>query len=306
MNGPDGAAPGPAPQLFRTEIGESGSRVVLLHGLFGQGKNWLTVAKTLSAQHRVLLVDLPNHGRSAWTDRFSYLDLADALAYAIAESPAGTSPARAADRSAGATEPVAVIGHSMGGKVAMALALRHPELVSRLVVVDVSPVRMQRLSSFADYVAGMRSLELTTLSSRAAADERLVAAVPDPVIRGFLLQNLRRDGAGWRWQMNLQLLGDRLTDVADWPELDVAPYPGPVLWLAGANSDYVRGEYAPAMRALFPRVQLVTVKNSGHWVHADQPEVFLHAVRRFLHPGPPRQPNHSAVTAPAPSRGTES
>ena len=110
--------------------------------------------------------------------------------------------------------------------------------------------------------------------------------MPEPAIRGFLLQNLRRDhppAGGWRWQMNLALLGDHLADMGGWPDLDAEPYPGPVLWLAGAESRYVRPEYAPAMRALFPRVQLVTVKDAGHWLHSDQPEVFLAIMRRFLH-----------------------
>ncbi len=278
--------PAASPELFTTEIGDSGPRVVLLHGLFGQGKNWLTAAKALSSDFRVLMVDLPDHGRSAWTDDFSYPAMADQLAELLAD------------------EPVHVVGHSMGGKVAMALALRHPSLVSRLVVVDVSPVPAAGLSNFPRYVAGMRALDLEALPGRAAADAGLAEAVPDPVVRGFLLQNLRRDpaaGPGWRWQMNLALLGDRLDDVADWPELDAEPFPGPVLWLAGAESDYIRPEYAPAMRRLFPRVQLVTVKNSGHWVHADQPEVFVQAVRRFLHPSPARGPNtsHGSLAQPA-------
>ena len=255
------------PAIFTSEIGDSGPRVVLLHGLFGQGRNWLTVAKALSRDFRVLLVDLPDHGRSAWTDHFSYPEMADALADLLAPGPAH------------------LVGHSMGGKVAMATALRHPDLVSRLVVVDVAPARAGGMTSFARYVAGMRALELDGLPDRAAADAGLREAVPDPVVRGFLLQNLRREQSGWRWQMNLRLLGDHLAEVADWPEDAAAdPYLGPVLWLAGANSDYIRPEHAPAMRALFPRVQLVTVKQSGHWVHADQPEVFVQAIRRFLHP----------------------
>lgn len=265
------------PAVFSTEIGDSGPRVVLLHGLFGQGKNWLTAAKALSGDFRVTMVDLPNHGRSAWTEEFSYPGMADTLAEVLAAGPGH--------------EPFHLVGHSLGGKVAMAVALRHPDLVARLVVVDVSPARSDRLGNFGRYVAGLRGLDLDTLPDRATADAALVEAVPDPVVRGFLLQNLRRDGSGWRWQMNLGLLGDRLANVADWPA-DIAPasgtdparYLGPVLWVAGADSDYIRPDDAPAMRALFPRVQLVTVKRSGHWVHAEQPEVFVQTIRRFLHP----------------------
>ncbi len=254
--------------VFSTRFGEHGPRVVFLHGLFGQGKNWTMFARALALQARVTLVDLPDHGRSDWTGRFSYPDMADR----VAELMAAEDP-----------EPYAVVGHSMGGKVAMALALRHPERVSRLAVVDVSPVPSIEMTGFADYVRGMRSIDLATLADRAGADAQLEAEVPDPVVRGFLLQNLRRDQGGWRWQMNLDLLGSHLADIGDWPALDAAPYPGPVLWLAGSESRYVRRDYAPAMRALFPRVQLVTVKGAGHWVHSDRPTVFLAAIRRFLH-----------------------
>jgi pimeloyl-ACP methyl ester carboxylesterase len=181
----------------------------------------------------------------------------------------------------------AVVGHSMGGKVAMALALLHPELVERLCVVDVSPVPTTAVSGFGAYVAGMRTIDIEHLPDRATADLHLQPYAPDPVIRGFLLQNLRRDGDRWRWQMNLDLLGDELDTIGGWPDLTAqpyraGPYPGPVLWVGGSRSDYVRPEHAPAMRALFPRVRTVMVKEAGHWVHADQPEVFASLVRRFL------------------------
>ena len=266
MTGPDSGA------LFSTSLGDTGPRVVFLHGLFGQGRNWTTVAKGLADQARVLLVDLPNHGRSAWTETFSYSAMAAMVADLL--------------RRTGDGEAYAVIGHSMGGKVAMTLALHHPRLVARLAVVDVSPAPSAEISHFARYVEGMRSLDLAALTDRAQADEHLTASVPDPGIRSFLLQNLRREpgsDGGWRWQMNLALLGDQLDAMSSWADPEALPYPGPVLWLAGARSEYVRPDYAPAMRALFPRVQLVTIKDAGHWLHSDQPEVFLAVMRRFLH-----------------------
>jgi esterase len=259
-----------AESLHRTIIGESGPRVVFLHGLFGQGRNWSTVAKALSPLAQVTLVDLPNHGRSSWTDRFSYPEMADQLALLLRQDGGGA--------------PYAVVGHSMGGKVAMTLALRHPELVDRLAVVDVAPAATSEISHFARYVEGMRSIDLRALTDRAEAEAQLAPYVPDPDIRSFLLQNLRRGSpAGWHWQMNLDLLGDHLEEMGHWPDLGAAPYPGPVLWLAGANSDYVRPEYAPVMRSLFPRVRLVTIKDAGHWLHTDQPAVFLNVLIRFLH-----------------------
>jgi pimeloyl-ACP methyl ester carboxylesterase len=259
-------------ELFSTQTGSTGPRVVFLHGLFGQGKNWTTVAKALSDEARVTLVDLPNHGRSAWTDHFSYPEMADQVAGLL--------------ESQGDGEPYAVVGHSMGGKIAMALALRHPALVERLCVVDVSPVATSQISNFETFVLGMRSVDLASLTDRESASAQLEPYVPEPDVRSFLLQNLRRDHGrdpGWRWQMNLQLLGDHLPEMGSWPELDVPPYAGPVLWLAGADSRYIKPEYAAAMRALFPRVQLVRIKGAGHWVHSDQPQVFIATIRQFLH-----------------------
>jgi pimeloyl-ACP methyl ester carboxylesterase len=263
--------------LHATALGESGSWVVFCHGLFGQGKNWTQVAKVVAANHRVLLLDMPQHGRSEWTPGFDYLDAADQVARALTTQVA--------------EEPVAVVGHSMGGKIAMVLALCHPERVSRLGVVDVAPVAYRSAHSFDRYVEAMQSLDLASLTSRAGADAALVEAVPDPVVRGFLLQNLRRHhdarqgGPGWFWQPNLQVIGDRLDTITGWPAEDLAgvpPYDGPVLWIRGERSDYVAEEHVEAMAALFPKVRKLTVKGSGHWVHSEQPEAFTSVMRAFL------------------------
>ncbi len=254
------------PPLHVTELGEHGQRVLFCHGLFGQGKNWTTIAKALAADHRLSLVDMPNHGRSAWTDRLDLTESADLVAGLIDPD-----------------DPVALVGHSMGGKIAMLLALRHPHLVERLAVVDISPVAYGSGSEFAGYIAGMRALDLEAITSRGEADAALAASVPHPTVRGFLMQNLRRDGDGWQWMPNLELLGDELDRVTGWPDVgDLAPYGGPVVWIAGERSPYVSDNYAPAMEALFPRSRRVTVKRAGHWVHSEQPEVFIEILRRFL------------------------
>lgn len=255
-------------ELRYTSYGESGSRVVFLHGLFGQGRNWTGIAKRLAPDHRVLLVDLPDHGGSPWSASFDYLAVADQVAALFS-----------------AGDPVALVGHSMGGKVAMVLALRHPELVERLAVVDISPVAHQDMGEFAGYIAAMRGMDLGRLRRREDADEALRAAVSHPTIRGFLLQNLRRDGEEWRWQVNLDLLARELPAIGGWPEDRLAglpPYPGPVLWVRGERSDYVREEYAAAMDRWFPRNRKVSVKDAGHWVHSERPEVFTEVLARFL------------------------
>ncbi len=184
-----------------------------------------------------------------------------------------------------ADDPVTLVGHSMGGKTAMVLALEHPGLVDRLCVVDVAPVAYQHASEFVGYIDAMLGIDLATLSDRAQADAALREAVPDDVVRGFLLQNLRREGDTWRWQPNLELLRDEIDEIGGWPgaALDGTPsYDGPVLWVGGSESGYVLSDYAAAMERYFPRVRRVTVKGAGHWVHSEQPAIFLEVLRRFV------------------------
>lgn len=253
--------------LHTTAYGEQGSRVVFLHGLFGQGRNWTAIAKALAPEHRVTLVDLPDHGRSAWTERFDLVQVADLIAAELTG------------------DPVALVGHSLGGKVAMVLALRHPDLVERLCVADMSPVAYQSGSEFSGYIEAMLGMDLEALSQRTDADAALSAAVPNSTVRSFLLQNLRREGDSWRWQPNLEGLRRDLPGFVSWPAEALAgcpPYEGPVLWVGGANSAYISDEYAPAMDQLFPRNRRVTIKNAGHWLHSEQPEVFLEVLRQFL------------------------
>lgn len=263
--------------ISTTAVGDSGVPVVFLHGLFGQGRNFTQIAKGLQPDARSLLVDLPNHGRSAWTDRFDYLEAADLLAQTLADGFA-------------AQRPVHVVGHSMGGKVAMVLALRHPELVDRLVVVDIAPASGGSLGEFAHLLDSLAAIDLTTLARRGEADERLAERVDDARVRGFLLQNLRADGAGFRWQANLDLLRRELPAIGGFPEIGGLVFDHPVLWVAGERSDYVRPEHGPTMRRLFPRTTLVTVRGAGHWVHSEQPEVFVSVLRTFLagKDGPPQ------------------
>ena len=259
--------------LYATTQGEQGSWVVFCHGLFGQGKNWTQMAKTVADRHRVLLLDMPQHGRSPWTDDFSYTDAADQVAAAIAE--------HAGD------EPVALVGHSMGGKIGMVLALRHPAQVDRLCVVDVAPVEYASGREFVGYVHALRALDLTALQSRADADEALRPAVPNDTVRSFLLQNLRRspEPPGWAWQPNLEVLDRRMDVITGWPGADLEglpPYDGPVLWVRGDRSEHVLEEHGAEMARLFPRVRRLTIRNAGHWVHSEQPAAFAGVLEAFL------------------------
>ena len=258
--------------LHTTSYGDSGSRIVFCHGLFGQGKNWTQAGKALASDHRVLLVDMPHHGRSGWHDSFDYLDAADRVAAAI-------------DGPVDGTDPVALVGHSMGGKIAMLVALRHPELVERLVVVDVSPVTYHHSDEFRGYIDAMQSVDLSALDRRLEADEQLRDVVPNDSVRSFLLQNLRQDHGEWSWQLNLDVIRRDLAVLGEWPDdrlAGTAPYDGPVLWVAGAESRYVRDDYVEPMDRWFPSNRRVTIKGAGHWVHSEQPRVFVEVLRRFL------------------------
>ncbi len=257
-------------------VGTDGPRVAFLHGLFGQGRNWAQVAKALAGPDgtgaRCLLVDLPDHGRSPWTEEFSYEGYAEQVAATLAAAAPG--------------EEWVLVGHSLGGKTAMVTTLLHPRLVRHLVVVDIAPKDYGDLDRFRHYIDAMRALPLHELSGRGDAEERFAAVEPDPGVRGFLLQNLRRAGSSWSWQANLDLIAadaEREDDsrIADFPRLGRS-WGGPVVWLVGEQSGYVREEDAAAMRELFPRTRQVTVKGAGHWVHTQAPEVVVETLRRVV------------------------
>ncbi len=269
-----------APQqasLNTLSVGAAGPRIAFLHGLFGQGRNWNQIAKAVSGadgtEARCLLVDLPDHGRSPWSQEFSLDAYADAVAATL--------------RSVAPGERWAVVGHSLGGKVAMVLALRHPGRVNRLVVVDIAPKGYGSLERFEGYIREMQGLPLGELTSRGDAEARFTE--PDPGVKAFLLQNLRRDGQSWRWQVNLDLVARDAalgvdSRIADWPDaVDELPaYDGPVLWVAGGDSRYVKREDGERMRRHFPRTRLFTIKGAGHWVHTDAPDIIVTALRRFV------------------------
>ena len=263
--------------LHTMPVGIAGPRVAFLHGLFGQGRNWTQIAKAVSGPDgtdaRCLLVDLPDHGRSPWSSEFSY----EAYARAVAATLEAAAPG----------EPWVLVGHSLGGKVAMVTTLTRPDLVRSLVVVDIAPKDYGDLDRFVHYIEAMRALPLRDLTGRADAEQRFAAVEPDPAVRGFLLQNLRRNGTTWSWQANLELFARDAaqgagSQIADFPDIDAAAYDGPVVWLVGGDSGYVRDADTAQMRALFPRARPVVVRGVGHWVHSEAPEVVTETLRRVL------------------------
>jgi esterase len=255
----------PVELAFR-EVG-AGPPVVILHGLLGSSRNWQAIGKELGRRYRVILPDLRNHGASP-------------------RSPAMTYPAMAADLVAlldrlGLAE-AAVVGHSMGGKAAITLALTRPERVSRLVVVDIAPVDYGG-RGFLDYIRALQALDLALLRRRAEADAALAPAVPDPAVRAFLLQNLGFEGDRPRWQPDLESLSRSMATITGFPAwLAGRRFAGPTLLIRGELSSYVTADGVAACRAHCPGARLMTVRGAGHWVHADAPAIVVGALERFL------------------------
>lgn len=244
-----------------------GKPLVILHGLLGSSRNWGGIASRLGETRRVLAVDLPNHGASPWTESMDYPGMARDVARFI-EDRAGGGPA-------------AVIGHSMGGKAAMMLALTRPELVERLVVVDIAPVGYSH--TFAPYIKAMRAAPLAQAERRADIEQSMSAIIDDPRVRAFLMQNLDGAPGRYRWRPNLPVLGAAMEDILAFPRLpDGVHYGGPALFLHGAESDYVLPQYEDLIMALFPQARLQVIEGAGHWLHADKPAEFLQAVGDFL------------------------
>lgn len=237
--------------------------LLIAHGLFGSARNWGAIARRMADDRLVVAVDMRNHGTSPWLEEHAYADLAADLAEVIATLGG----------------PVDVVGHSMGGKAAMVLALTRPDLVNRLVVADIAPVGYGH--SHASLIAAMRGLDLQGLDSRAEADRRLSLAVPDPGVRAFLLQSLDLKATPPEWRLNLDALDRAMAQITGWPDTP-GRFDGPALFLAGALSDYVRPDHRPLIKSLFPNARQAKIPGAGHWLHAENPRAFEAALRAFL------------------------
>jgi pimeloyl-ACP methyl ester carboxylesterase len=250
-------------QLNHIDSG-SGPPTVLLHGLFGSARNFGTVQRALAPLVRVIAMDARNHGASPHEAGMGY----PTLAADVLETLDALGVARAA-----------LIGHSMGGKTAMTAASMAPDRVGRLLVADIAPVPYRHENE--SVAEAMRAIPLHAGLTRAEAEAALTGAVPVPAVRTFLLQNLQF-GPQPRWRIGLDEIAAAIPDLEGWQPLD-GSYSGRTLFVSGAQSNYVRPEHRPAIRALFPNARFVSVKNAGHWLHADNPAGFLSVVEAFLH-----------------------
>nr|WP_156429036.1 alpha/beta fold hydrolase [Paracoccus aminovorans] len=250
--------------MIETGVDSSLPPVLLAHGLFGSGRNLGGLARRLAETRRVISVDMRNHGDSFHDPDHSYPALAQDLARVI-EASGGKAD---------------VLGHSMGGKAAMTLALTRPERVRRLVVMDIAPFAYGH--SQTDLVDAMQAVDLTGLRLRSDADARLAAHVSDPGVRAFLLQSLDLKADPPRWKFNLDALRDQMPLLVGWPEIAPGGFDGPALFLAGAESDYCRAPQAEAIRRHFPQAEIRVIAGAGHWLHADRPAEVAAAVEAFL------------------------
>lgn len=253
--------------LARRTFGEGGTSLLLAHGLFGSARNWGALAKRLSDRGRVVAVDMRNHGDSPHSDAAGYDAMAADLVAAMEDEGA----------------PVDLMGHSMGGKAAMLAALARPDLVRRLVVLDIAPTAYDHAEGQRALVAAMEELELEALSTRAEADAALEGAVADPSVRAFLLQSL--DVRGKSWALNLPALGAAMGEIVGWPDGVSGRFEGPALFLSGGESDYLAEAHRPGIARLFPGARFAEVPGAGHWVHAEAPREVERAVRGFLDHG---------------------
>ncbi len=243
--------------------GHRGPPLIILHGFFASSRNWRTLARQLAGQRRVYVLDLRNHGASPHAEQMDYLCMAeDVLAFMQQQ---GLSRAD-------------LLGHSMGGKIAMWLALNHPDCVNELLVADISPVSYSH--NFDNTIQALRQLNLPDLANRKQAEQQLALMIPDLSYRQFLLQNLQLEQGVYQWRINLDYFQANAQHIVAFPALDgVRPYDKPVLFLSGEQSYYI---HRAAIEAVFPQAQIIEIAGTGHWLHVEAPDLFIQHAEGWL------------------------
>jgi len=251
-------------KLFFRETGQ-GLPLIILHGLFGTADNWASIAKNLGSYYKVYTLDQRNHGQSEHSDVFDYPTMADDLKAFIEENN---------------IKNPAIIGHSMGGKTAMAFALKYPELLRKLVVADIAP--RFYAPHHQSILAGLNAVNLAQVRNRKDADLALSNHISELGIRQFLLKNLYRNTeGGFSWRINLPVLTEKIENVGAAIEAD-SPFAKPTLFIRGESSNYITNQDQTNIKTLFSNVQIKTIKNAGHWLHAEQPDSFIKMLLEFV------------------------
>jgi pimeloyl-ACP methyl ester carboxylesterase len=247
------------------EVVGEGHPLVILHGLLGSTDNWRSMSRRLGAHYKVFAIDLRNHGRSPHSDIFDY-DVMTADLREFMEQQA--------------LRRIMLLGHSMGGKVAMQFAIDYSEQVDRLVIVDIAPKPYEPSQRY--LLKALRSLDLTRYKSFADVDAALAAKVSSESLRQFLLKNLARDENGrLRWKIHLAAI-DRNYDKLGRGVAPERTFDKPTLFIRGARSNYIEDDDAPLIRQMFPQAEIATLPEAGHWIHVDAPEKFFQTVLNFL------------------------
>lgn len=253
-----------SPVALHYEESGGGLPVIIMHGLFGSLANWRGVARSLSAHYRVINLDVRNHGQSAWADDLSYGALAaDVLALM---DQLGLERAR-------------LLGHSLGGKLAMVLADTAPERFTHLAVVDIAPKTYPAWHQ--EVFSALRAVNLTQLRSRDAASAMMSTHVFDPAVRAFLTANLVHNPQGWRWRFNIDALQAAYPTVSDMPPLN-GFFCGATLFVRGEYSAYIADTDRPILAQSYPQGCLHTLAGARHWPHIEAPEAFLQTIKQFF------------------------
>lgn len=252
--------------LHRVDYGTPGEvPLVIAHGLFGAARNWRALARRFAMHRHVVCVDMRNHGQSPWSDDMTYPAMADDLGQVIRDLGGRAD----------------LLGHSMGGKAAMVLALSQPELLRALIVADIAPIPYDHSQRPA--IAAMRALPAAAATRRSAAQAALTAATGDAALGAFLSQSLDTAAPDApRWVLNLDALDRNMEAIIGFPADISGTFPGPALFLTGMDSQYVRPEHDALIRSMFPSVTYKAIAGAGHWLHADKPQAFIGSVDRFL------------------------
>jgi pimeloyl-ACP methyl ester carboxylesterase len=253
-----------AVSLAYKEIG-SGEPLLIIHGLFGSGRNWASLAKRFAETHRVFLLDVRNHGQSPWSDEMTYGAMAEDILEFVKQHQ---------------LPKVSIVGHSMGGKAAMTFALLHPQRVNKLVAVDIAPVNYK--VKLGNFITAMQQLDLSGALSRVQMQQALDKVTESPGISMFLLSSLQREDGGYCWRMNLDVLDATLdSEISRFPQHS-GSWNGPTLFLDGETSAYIRDKHHPEIFRLFPEAKIQPIADAGHWLHSEQPEKTYLAISQFL------------------------
>ena len=244
-----------------------GEPVIILHGLFGSSRNWQGIAKKLAEEFRIIAVDLRNHGQSAFADSMLYTEMAEDLFHLISQL---------------SLESPNLIGHSMGGKVAMMTALNYQTLVKKLVILDIAPVNYGH--RYGKIFSALNSLPLNRITSRNEAEKILDQTINDQDLTRFLLQNLTRSGPGFQWRINIRSIEENIEYINTFPEnIDSRKWNKPALFLGGKNSMFIQPRFHKAILDLFPAAEIELIENAGHMLHIEQAATVVGKIRDFLY-----------------------